>query len=138
MTVFIWTPRIGSLASSKDKDLQNHYQTHLDRIKWQMQEPPLQNEIPRIRASFSNWEPKTMRDVVKFCQNNDPNPPDFVKDCVYDGLVQPTYDPDNLDSLTKIEKNNVQERSKQYYSEHWHRVLLTMLRYESPSIASVD
>ena len=79
-----------------------------------------------------------MRDVVEFCQNNDPKPPDFVKDCVYDGLVQPTYDPDNLDTLTKIEKHSVQERSKQYYMEHWHRVLLSTLRYQSPSIASVD
>ena len=37
---------------------------------------------------FTDWQPKKMRKLTKFCEENDPNKPDFIKDCAKEGLVR--------------------------------------------------
>ena len=61
MTIFIWTPRIGSLAKENDLNLYAHYKKELTKQKpnWDKR-PSHVDGAPYINASFTNWEPVRM------------------------------------------------------------------------------
>ena len=52
---------------------------------------PSFSSTPRIAASFTGWRYKEMREVIDFCEKNDPNPKDeqFIQELILDGLVRP-------------------------------------------------
>ena len=89
MTVFIWTPRIGHLAAEKNQKMVRHYTNQLKILKDTYFEAPQVPGVPYIHGAFSNWKPKPMRDVVEFCKKHDQNKPDFVQECIVEGLVRP-------------------------------------------------
>ena len=63
LTLFIWTPRIGQLAGSKDKGLIKYYKDKLDENR-DMDFIPNLSGVPKIASSFTDWRNIEMREVV--------------------------------------------------------------------------
>lgn len=57
-------------------------------------EPSHSSGIPYIHGAFSNWKPKAMKDVVEYCMKHDISKPDFIKECINEGLVRPAVQVD--------------------------------------------
>ena len=139
MTVFIWTPRIGALAREQDQKLCDHYKKEIDkqRDKWIM--PPGQHDgAPYINGPFTNWEPVRMKEVIPFCIDHDPLKPDFVQECINEQLIPAHVRMENPQPMTDEESKAVMNKQDEYYQEHWHRALLTLLRYLNPQVANTE
>ena len=80
MTLFIWTPSISHLAQVQDQGVKNYYKDAIDSIIDANPhfETIEDKDTPHIIGPFTNWKYCEMRQVVPFCLNNDPNPPDFL------------------------------------------------------------
>lgn len=49
---------------------------------------PLNNSLtPLIAGSFNDWRYEKMQEVVKFCEENDIEKPNFLKECISEGLI---------------------------------------------------
>ena len=79
-----------------------------------------------------------MRDVVEYCIKNEPKRPDFEQDCVADGSVRLSATGPDADAKSEEEKEAILAIRNKYYREHWHRTLLSLLRYKNPAVASME
>lgn len=68
MTLFIWSPRIGSLASIKDPIAISHYTDEINeaRKKWSIK-PGHHDGVPYIISQTTNNIPVRMREVLPYC-----------------------------------------------------------------------
>lgn len=49
---------------------------------------PMNNSLtPLMAGTFNDWRFEKMQEVVKFCENNDYEPPNFMRECVNEGLI---------------------------------------------------
>lgn len=71
---------------------------------------------PRIAGVFSDWHYRDMREIVPFCKDNDPSPPDFADMLFVEKAVKFRLD---LDELTKEQKILVEERQLRFYQDNW-------------------
>ena len=89
MTILLWTPRIGKLTCEKDPHKEGYYKSKLDSIRDSGEKPTFNSsDTPLIAADFNGWHYEEMQEVVSYCMENDLNKPDFVKQCVTDGLIK--------------------------------------------------
>ena len=94
---------------------------------------------PYINGAFTNWQPVRMKQVIPFCIDNDPLKPDFVQECINEGLISPyVKDKENGQAMTDEESETVMKKQDEYYAEHWHRALLALLRYSNPQVANSE
>ena len=47
---------------------------------------------PRIASAFNGWHYRNMREIVPFCEDNDPDPPDILDLCLKERLIRETMD----------------------------------------------
>lgn len=52
-------------------------------------------------------------------------------------MVRPDVQ-DTIDTMNDEEHDYVRQQEDNYYFEHWHRVLLDLLLYRNPHVASVE
>ena len=73
----MWSTRIGQITKVAPE--QSNY--YIDKIKkWEEDEfIPKLFEEPHIGGAFNNWVWAPMRNVVKFCIEGDPKPPNFIQ-----------------------------------------------------------
>lgn len=83
MTVFIWSHRIGQVASTDESITIGYYKTQIEKVKptWKTV-PSYAGGDPYILGNFTNWQPVKMQEVVPFCIENDEYQPDFKVECV--------------------------------------------------------
>ena len=77
-----------------------------------------------------------MTEILPFVSKNDPEKPNFIKECGKEGIIR-TMDP-NAEDMTSKEHEKVMNMQERYYREHWHRALLSSLRYQNPAVANAD
>ena len=79
-----------------------------------------------------------MRNVITFCEANDPYKPDFIGMMIDDSLIRRECgSPDNA-PLTSHESTILKNQVDQYYKENWSKVILVIMRYKNPLIANVN
>ena len=49
---------------------------------------PTFHYTPQIAGAFNGWHYKDMREILPFCQDNDPIPPDFEEVCIKERLIK--------------------------------------------------
>ena len=79
-----------------------------------------------------------MREVIPFCIEHDPLKPDFIQECINDQVVRPYVLGPEAEKMTDEESAHVIKKQDLYYQEHWHRALLTLLRYNNPQVANSE
>ena len=52
-------------------------------------------------------------------------------------MVRPDVQ-DTIDTMNDEERDYVRQQEDKYYFEHWHRVLLDLLLYRNPHVASIE
>ena len=65
--------------------------------------------------------------MIPFCEENDPDPPDFVDICVRENLIR---------DETDLNKKVIDKRIQEYYHVNWQKVILNIMRYKNPLIAN--
>ena len=68
-----------------------------------------------------------MMEMIPFCEENDPDPPDFVDICVRENLIR---------DETDLNKKVIDKRIQEYYHVNWQKVILNIMRYKNPLIAN--
>lgn len=128
MTIFLWSPRIGELSCIREPEKHVYYQEKMNLFE----DPAQISDIPRIAASFNNWQYEEMHEVVNFCIKNDLDKPNFFKKCFEDGSVT-TEDETKLAHAERLVLENTRT---DYYKENWKEVLMCMMRYKKPMVAN--
>ena len=69
MTLFIWTPRIGQLAGSKDRGMIDYYKSRIEaHLDFDLLAGGLElAAVPEIASTFTDWRYQRMRNVIDFC-----------------------------------------------------------------------
>ena len=89
LTIFLWSPRIGKLTCEKDPIKTKYYKDKLESFRNNDDSLAMNaGATPTIAATFNGWHYQRMQNVVTFCMENDLNPPDFVQECISDGLIK--------------------------------------------------
>lgn len=73
---------------------------------------------------FSNWHPKKMIPIERFCLNIDRNKPDFIRKMIVEGLCRRTAT--TYDQLNDEERINLRQIELEYsagYRRHWDEVI---------------
>ncbi len=96
---------------------------------------PQFHDTPRIASDFTGWHYKNMRELVPFCQDNDPDPPDFVEMCYQERKIKDRFEL-SMETLEEREIKIVEARTQKYYEETWSQVIMKILRYKNPLIAN--
>ena len=78
-----------------------------------------------------------MRNVVDFVKKWDENKPNFLQEAINDVMVRPDVQ-DTIDTMNDEERDYVRQQEDKYYFEHWHRILLDLLLYKNPHVASIE
>ena len=91
-------------------------------------------DTPRIASAFSGWHYKDMREIVPFCQENDPEPPDFLEICLKEKLIKQSYGYEL--EIDEKKQKIIDARADQYYKENWSTVIMDILRYKNPLVAN--
>ena len=68
-----------------------------------------------------------MMEMIPFCEENDPDPPNFVDICVRENLIR---------DETDLNKKVIDKRIQEYYHVNWQKVILNIMRYKNPLIAN--
>ena len=137
LTLFIWTPRIGQLAGSKDKGMIDYYKEKINE-EIDLDFIPNFASVPKIASSFTEWRYTEMREVIKFCTEEDPHKPDFLGRLVDEGIIRRECSGPDKAPLTEHERSLLQNQIQQYYKDNWAKVILLIMRYKNPLIANVN
>ena len=79
---------------------------------------------------FTNWNYKSMREVIPFCQANDKNPPNFLQMGIDQGEVRRECTPGlSAEPLNPEEEKKIKEITDDYYQKNWSKVILKIMRY---------
>ena len=96
---------------------------------------PMNNSYtPLIAGTFNDWHFEKMQEVVKFCQNSDYEPPNFLQECVNEGLINGKAV--SIGKLNTDQKQVFDEYKTNYYKENWQTVLMRNMRYKKPMVAN--
>ena len=80
-----------------------------------------------------------MKEAVEHCIKHDPQKPEFVNDCIADGSVRAeAVGKYALEPMTEREKDAIIAKEHDYYQEHWHKALLSLMGYKNPSVANSE
>ena len=79
-----------------------------------------------------------MRELVPFCQENDPRKPNFIEESCKEGLVRVSCIGDDPLPINEEEELKVEAYKNQYYRDNWHKVIMPILRYKQPQIVNAD
>lgn len=77
-----------------------------------------------------------MRDVVHFCKDNDPNPPNFIPKLIHSNMIRPDCGEPVNAKLTEHEKGLVQAELNHYYDSHWSSVIMDIMQFKNPLVAN--
>ena len=80
------------LTCNKDETIVKHYQNQMDILFADDDFMPQIYRTPRIASAFNGWHYKDMMEMVPFCEENDPDPPNFVDLCVRENLIRDETD----------------------------------------------
>lgn len=137
-TLFIWTPRFGQLAMVKDESKIKHY---VDAIKSNEVDDFFGGlssyEVPHIGGVFNGWKFEKMMNLVDYCLDNDPNPPDFLQQMVDQKFIRQSC-VSNGDALTDAEASKLDKHRRSYYKENWHKLILQLLPFKKPAVANFE
>ena len=114
-----------------------HYNREVDKLRpnWPIK-PGNHDGAPYIYGPFTNWEPVRMKEAIPYCIDHDPLKPDFIQECINEQLINPYLKSQDAQAMTEEESKIVMAKQDAYYQEHWHRALLTLLRYKNPQVAN--
>ena len=70
--------------------------------------------------------------------NHDPNKPDFAKMCMEEGKVREVCIGENADPLNAEEIASIEAKREWYYTKHWHKIIMPLLKYRHPFVANVE
>lgn len=84
LTLFLWTPRISQLSQVKNPEVVQYYKSAVEKLSEKNPEfDRIQtSDVPHIIGPFTNWKYVQMREIVPFCQAQDKNPPNFLKQAI--------------------------------------------------------
>lgn len=123
ITLFVWTPRIGKLASTKESSTIEYYKKEMEKLRSTWRAPPShETGVPFIFGQFTNWQPVQMQEVIPYCMKNDEDQPDFLQECINNGKIRPYCVGAEAEPLTYAESNALMIVKEAYYREHWHRI----------------
>ena len=134
LTLFIWTPRIGQLTAEKDQNIVKHYRDQIEALSAGDDFIPTFYDTPRIAGAFSGWHYKDMREIAPFCQDNDPEPPDFIEMCCKENIIKSSYTADL--EIDEKKQALIDARKELYYRENWKTVIMVILRFKNPLVAN--
>ena len=120
------------MTATKDQAVISHYRRQMELANMDEDFMPTYHSTPRIAGAFNGWHYTNMREIVPFCEKNDPDPPDFLEMCVSDGSLR-------LDENCKPEAatlKTVEARKSKYYAENWSLIIMRILRYKNPLVAN--
>lgn len=69
-------------------------------------------EVPHIGGAFSNWKWNKMFNMIEFCMENDPEPPNFIKNLIERKEVraqcgEPHYETMNEHEIAKVARERM-------------------------------
>lgn len=89
-----------------------------------------------LSSAFTDWHPKPMREVVEFCKENDPYPPDPIPQMVIDGLIRQQCAQLTREQLNANEQQKYETWMQAYYEAQWSSVIMAIMRYRNPLVAN--
>ena len=93
---------------------------------------------PKIASQFTDWKYKTMRNVVKFCQENDHHKPNFMESLVNDKIIRKECNPPTNSPMNTHEKELMEKTINKFYRKNWPKIILKIMRYNNPLVANVS
>jgi len=93
--------------------------------------------IPEITGPFTNWNYRSMRNMVDFCKLHDPYPPNFIGQLIDEGKIR-TSVADNHENLTSDELEIIEQKKDLFYRKEWSRVILQIIPYKKPLVPNVE
>lgn len=134
LTIFLWTPRIGTLTCEKDKQKEKYYFDKIEQHRSQDESLAFNaSHTPLIAGSFNDWHYERTKEVVPFCMDKDPSPPDFLKRCIEGEELPPEC---ATRKLRRDEEELVAARRRAWYDENWQTVLMSMMSFKKPMVAN--
>jgi hypothetical protein len=88
LTIFLWSFRIGNTSEEKDDAKLKYYHDKVKSMDDDIKEfggDVVVYETPHIGGAFNNWVWKEMRNLVDFCLEMDPDPPNFIALMIEEG-----------------------------------------------------
>ena len=138
LTLFVWTPRIGQLAGSRDEGMIKYYQNKININIDEEFIPESGLDPPKIASQFTDWRYKEMRNVVEFCTENDPYKPNFMERLTKDKIIRKECAPPSNSPMNGHEKKLLVNHVNEYYRKNWPRIILIIMRYQNPLVANVN
>ena len=136
LTLFVWSPRIGQLSQVKDNAVTKHFKTEFDKIKADEDFMPTFHQTPVLRADFTDWHEKPMREIIKYCRENDTSPPYFITELIDLGVVREECDEPFNKPLNEYEKGQVNSKLTDYYETSWSSVIIKIMQFKNPLVAN--
>jgi hypothetical protein len=90
LTVFLWSQKIGHIVgANEDENL--FYKSQLAEFKKTDQELNEAEDVPKIIGQFTNWRYQEMVSLLDFCKENDPTPPNLIKELIDNGTLRQAH-----------------------------------------------
>ena len=110
----------------------NHYKKAVDNLACNVEESEQSKlgNIPYITGPFTNWNYKSMREVIPFCKIHDNSPPRFLEMAIEQGEVRHECSPGpGVRPLNEEEKETIKKMTDDYYQKNWSKIILRIMRY---------